>query len=617
MENYEDILNKVNSSLVKQKTQEIDRLLDDMSHSGSGLKKLGEILVAQGKISQEVLDATLIEQKQTQKKLGHILIQNNLISSSELSKALAEQLKLDYIDRIPYMDIEPTLIQNLNISFCNQNAIVPISEDKEAFTVAVADPLDISALNDIRVLLGKHVRRVVSSREMIELTINSLFERLDLGQQAKGLNEEEDDGSIAGLDDVQDLLHDNEEAPVRKEVSTIIRRGIIEKASDIHIEPFDDRVVVRFRVDGILREVRSIPKKYQSSITTRIKILSKLNIAESRIPQDGRISLRVGARDIDLRVSTLPIKYGERIVLRILDKSGGLPELSKLGLPDLLYKNFETLVKQKHGIVLVTGPTGSGKTTSLAASIMHINKPDISIITVEDPVEIQLPGVSQVEVNDKAGLTFAAALRSILRQNPNVILIGEIRDAETAQIAVQASMTGHLVFSTLHTNDTASSVTRLVDFGVEPFQITTTVLGILAVRLMRKLCDHCKELHDHTEEELSLLGLHKKNVQGKALYRVKASGCTQCKSTGYSGRIGIYELMVFDDNIRNFVLKSADGASLKKLCVKNGMQTLRDSAIIRVLNGQTSLQEAITVTQTESEDVEQHTDHKKGTEKGT
>jgi general secretion pathway protein E len=596
-----DILNKIPPETLNKQREDLTQFISQVSEEHPfSIKRLGEILIAQKKITPEALDAALSEQKQSQKKLGTILVQNNLITSSELSKSLATQLNLEYLEKIPYQEIDPSLVKDLNISFCLQNGIVPISEDKDSFTVAISDPLETSALNDIRILLGKHVRQIVSSREMIDITVNNLFERMELGQQSKELHEEDDDGSIAGLDDVQDLLLDNEEAPVRKEVSTIIRRGIIEKASDIHIEPYDDRVVVRFRVDGVLREVRTIPKKYQSSVTTRIKILSKLNIAESRIPQDGRISLKVGARDIDLRVSTLPIKYGERIVLRILDKSGGLPELSKLGLPPYIYHNFETLIKQKHGIVLVTGPTGSGKTTTLAASIMHINKPDISIITVEDPVEIQLPGVSQVEFNEKAGLTFAAALRSILRQNPNVMLIGEIRDAETAQIAVQASMTGHLVFSTLHTNDTASSVTRLVDFGVEPFQITTTVLGILAVRLMRKLCSQCKEVYDYSPQELKLLGLSPKDTQGKTLYRVKNAGCPTCKSTGYSGRIGIYELMIFDDPIRNFILKSADGASLKKLCMKNGMQTLRDSAVIRFLNGETSLQEAIAVTQVET-----------------
>jgi general secretion pathway protein E len=346
-----------------------------------------------------------------------------------------------------------------------------------------------------------------------------------------------------------------------------------------------------------------ISKKYQSSVTTRIKILAKLNIAESRLPQDGRITLKVGNREIDVRVSTLPIKFGERIVLRILDKSGGLPPLEKIGMPVALLKTFQQVILQKHGIILVTGPTGSGKTTTLASALMHLNTPEVSIITVEDPVEIQLPGVSQVEVNERAGLNFAAALRSILRQNPNIILIGEIRDSETAQIAVQASITGHLVFSTLHTNDTAASVTRLVDFGIEPFQITTAVVAILAVRLVRRVCFCCREEAQHTPEELSLIGLTSQNLRkDHILYKAKAQGCPQCKNSGYAGRIGIYELLVFDEEIRNFVLRSSDGASLKKMCVQRGMKTLRDSAQERFLNGETTLEEALYMTQSSNEE---------------
>ena len=597
-ENVSKILDKIDSSLFnKEKDFVNDHPLNKRIFSQD--KKLGEILKERGIITQEQLDFILKEQKDTGKRFGDLIRENRMVDDTTLSSSLAEQMNLPFYKVLPYQELSPTLVSKLTISFCTQNNIVPVSEDEFGVTVAVSDPLDTTGVSDLHLLLVKNIRRIVSPKDTIELAINSLFERLDLSEQVKVLEEDDDHGNIEGLDDVQDLLYDNEEAPVRKEVSTIIRRGIIDKASDIHIEPYEDRVSVRFRTDGVLRETRVVPKRYQSSITTRIKILAKLNIAESRIPQDGRISLKVGNRDIDVRVSTLPIKYGERIVLRILDKSSGLPELEKLGIPKKIFNDFESLIKQKHGIILVTGPTGSGKTTTLAASIMHINKPDISIITVEDPVEIQMPGVSQVEVNEQAGLTFAKALRSILRQNPNVILIGEIRDSETAQIAVQASMTGHLVLSTLHTNDTASSVTRLVDFGVEPFQITTTVNGILAVRLMRKLCKNCRKPYKYTKEELELFGIHEEDTKDLTLYRPKPSGCSNCKNTGFQGRIAIYELLVFNDDVRNFVLKSQDGASLKKMCVSKGMKTLRQNAIDRFLKGDTSLEEAITATQSE------------------
>jgi len=534
--------------------------------------------------------------------LAKLLLEKAIIDEFELFKAYADLFDIPYIETLNSLDIDAQIVKNLNISFCMKNLIVPIGQDEQNVTIAVNDPFDTANLDYMRLIFNKNIKRVLCQKTQIEETINNLFERVDVQEGgSKGLGQgDPDDDYIEGLDVAHDLLvEDTDEAPVRREVTMLIRRGISEKASDIHIEPFEERVSVRFRIDGRLREVRVIPKKYQSSVATRIKILAKLNIAESRIPQDGRISLKVGNREIDMRVSTLPIKYGERIVLRILDKSSGVPPLREMGLPPDVLKNFEILISQPHGIILVTGPTGSGKTTTLAAAIMQVNKPDISIITVEDPVEIQMPGVSQVEVNEKAGLTFAAALRSILRQNPNVILIGEIRDSETAKIATQAAITGHLVFSTLHTNDTAASVPRLVDFGIEPFQISTAVIGILAVRLVRRLCVSCRVETQHTEEELKSLELTLKDVAGKKLYKANKTGCQACRNTGYRGRMGVYELLVFNDTIRNFILKNIDGLSIKKLAVKLGMKTLRENAQERFLSGETSLVEARYATQTE------------------
>jgi general secretion pathway protein E len=588
--------------LAKIKAKNVTKVQPEHSLSS---KSLEHILIEEFQLTQAQWNEAYEEHSNTLKNIFEILLENDVIQEPDLLKAYAKHLNLEYLDNFPFHEINPKLIQKLSISFCLQNMFVPISEDDLNVIVAVTNPLDTVSIDDLRVLLNKNIKRIVAPKDLVEAAINNVFERQELVDQNKGLGSDDDIEGIEGLDVAHNLLQDNEEAPVRKEVTAIIRRSISEKASDIHIEPFEDRVSVRFRIDGRLKEVRVIPKKYQSSVSTRIKILAKLNIAESRLPQDGRITLKVGTREIDVRVSTLPIKFGERIVLRILDKSGGLPYLDDIGIPKSLLKNFKQVINQKHGIVLVTGPTGSGKTTTLASALMHINKPDVSIITVEDPVEIQLPGVSQVEVNEKAGLTFAAALRSILRQNPNIILIGEIRDAETAQIAVQASITGHLVFSTLHTNDTAASVTRLVDFGIEPFQITTSVVAILAVRLVRKVCFQCREEAQHTTAELELIGLTKKDAHGKTFYKAKVGGCPTCKTTGYSGRIGIYELLVFDEPVRNFVLKSSDGASLKKMCVQRGMKTLRDSAQERFLNGETTLEEALYATQSEHEHVQE------------
>jgi general secretion pathway protein E len=564
-----------------------------------GRKTLGEILVERKKITEEQLrEALKIQQlRGGTQKVGAILLESELIEQNDILQGLAIQLELPYLEQLPINDIDAELVRDLSIGFCSQNLVVPVSRDATGVTVAVNDPLNLGAVDDLRLILGNAIFRVVCPKQTIESAINSVFERQDMSREAnQGLvNDESDD--LAGLEEATDLLHDTEDAPVRREVSTIIRRAISEKASDIHIEPFEDRVSVRFRVDGSLREVRTIPKKYQANVTTRIKILGKLNIAESRIPQDGRISLRVGGRDCDVRVSALPTKFGERIVMRILDKSSGVRELAAMGMPERIFKAFEALIHSKHGIVLVTGPTGSGKTSTLSSSLMHINKPDVNIITVEDPVEVALPGVGQVEVNEKAGLTFAAGLRSILRQDPDVVLIGEIRDSETAQIAVQAAMTGHLVLSTLHTNDTASTVTRLADLGVEPFQITTTVLGVLAVRLMKRVCVTCRELTTHTPEELALLGLTPERAAGKKLYKARVNGCSSCKNIGYSGRAGIYELLVFDEAVKQQVVKSVDGAALRKIATTRGMTTLRDSAAERFLNGETTLDEALHKTQ--------------------
>ncbi len=568
------------------------------------VKSLKDILIEQHpsitKRVNEIIEDSFVE---TDVELADVLIEKAVIDEFDLFKAYAVMFDMPYLENITASEIDAQIVKDLNITFCMQNLIVPIAEDEFSVTLAVNDPFQTACLEYIRLIFNKTMKRVLCPQAIIEETINNLFERVDMHDGGGGLTSETDAEHIEGLDVAHDLLaQDTDEAPVRREVTLIIKRGITERASDIHIEPFEDKVSVRFRIDGRMKEVRVIPKRYQSSVATRIKILAKLNIAESRLPQDGRISLKVGNRDIDMRVSTLPIKYGERIVLRILDKSSGVPPLSKMGLPDEVLTNFQTLIQQKHGIILVTGPTGSGKTTTLAAALMTVNKPDISIITVEDPVEIQMPGVSQVEVNERAGLTFAAALRSILRQNPNVILIGEIRDSETAKIAVQASITGHLVFSTLHTNDTAASIPRLIDFGIEPFQITTAVLGVLAVRLVRRLCPTCRISTKYTKEELSTFDLTLADVKGKTLYKENEEGCAECKNTGYKGRMGVYELLIFDDVIRNFILKNSDGSTLKKLAIQRGMRTLRESAQDRFLNGETSLLEARYATQTEEFD---------------
>lgn len=599
------ILDRIDATQVERLESRLPSPADLLGRlSLSPRKPLGQILVENHKITQEQLIDALKEQTTRKEgRLGQILLENEYVGPNDLLMVLAVQFDLPFFDELPVGDIDPDMVKGLSRSFCLQNLIVPVSRDNFGVTVAVADPLDLAAVDDLRLLLGTPVYRIVCPKSVIDGAINNVFERKDMSDEvASATLDDSDAEGIEGLDDVHDLLDDSEEAPIRREVSLIIRRAIGERASDIHIESFEDRLIVRYRVDGRLREVKVIPKKHQSSITTRIKILGKLDIAESRIPQDGRIPLKVGGRDLDIRLSTLPTKWGERIVMRILDKSQGITELDKLGLGEEIYRGFERLLRQKHGILLVTGPTGSGKTTTLASAIMYINQPDKNIITIEDPVEIVLPGVGQVEVHDKAGLTFATSLRSILRQDPDVILVQEIRDNETANIAVQAAITGHLMLSTLHTNDTATAVTRLTDLGVENYQIASSVLGVLATRLMRTLCTVCRDRFQYSVEELALLGLKPEDVVGKKLFRARQGGCPSCKNSGYSGRTGIYELLVVDDFVRAQILKSPDGATLKKMLVGRGMKTLRDSAIDKFTQGLTSLEETLQATQMEDEE---------------
>jgi general secretion pathway protein E len=401
------------------------------------------------------------------------------------------------------------------------------------------------------------------------------------------------------LEEPQDLLDSSDEAPIIRLVNSLLFRAAKERASDIHIEPQEKDICVRFRVDGVLQEVIRPPKRFQNSIISRVKIMGGLNIAEKRLPQDGRIRVKLAGRDIDIRLSTTPTVYGERVVMRLLDKSTVLLDLVEIGMDKEQLRIMESLIHKSHGIILVTGPTGSGKTTTLYAALSKINRPDLNIMTIEDPVEYQLKGISQTPVNAKIELTFANGLRSFLRQDPDVIMVGEIRDLETAEIAIQASLTGHLVFSTVHTNDAAGAITRLVDMGVEPFLVASSLMGVLAQRLVRVLCKDCRMPYFPSPEELKEIGLTEKQVRevsGGMLY--KPVGCDACNNTGYRGRSGIYEMMLIDDDIRQLILKNVDSGTIKKQAVSSkGMRDLMDDGALKVLKGVTSIAEVLSVTQ--------------------
>ena len=566
-------------------------------------KTIGQILVENEAISEKQLMEALKDQStydEDQRKLGEVLVEKEFVTREDMLKALAIQLDLPYYDRLPINDIDPGLVDSIPIQFCRDNMLLPIARDDFNVTVAVSDPLNLFPIDDLRLILSTNINMIVCPPSIIENSINRVFERASDASQ-KVLDELNVDGvgEAGDLEETKDLLESSDdEKPIIRLVNSVLARAVKERASDIHIEPMENEVLVRFRIDGNLQDKTQIPKRHAGSLASRIKIIGKLNIAEKRIPQDGRIAIKVAGKDIDVRLSVLPVAYGERIVMRLLDKSSGGKRLDQMGLDQKVYEDFTSLVEQKHGIVLVTGPTGSGKSTLLYAALMHVNTSDINILTIEDPVEYQVSGIGQIEVKDKVGMTFASGLRAILRQDPDIIMIGEIRDGETARIAVQASITGHLVLSTLHTNDTASTVTRFLDFDVQPFQLSSAVLGIVATRLLRKLCPHCKEAYEPAEHELWMLGIAREDVPTKQIYRA-GLGCDKCFGTGYMGRTGVYELLKFDDEIRALILQTQDAKSIKKLAIQQGMTTLRDSALRKVILGETSLEEAINKTQTD------------------
>ena len=568
-------------------------------------KSLGEILLESTAITEDQLSEALKSQEMDLKsqKIGQILIKKEYLSEEEMLRSLAFQLSLPYYDRLPVNDIDPSLVENIPIQFCRDNQLLPIARDEFNVGVAVSDPLNIFPIDDLRLILSTNINLIVCSPTVIQNSINRVYERSnDASQKVIDELNVPEGGEDNLLEQTRDLLESSDdEKPIIRLVNGLLARAVKERASDIHIEPYENDIIVRFRVDGSLQDKMQVPKRHAGSLASRIKIIGKLNIAEKRVPQDGRISIRVAGKDVDVRLSVLPTAYGERIVMRLLDKSSGAKSLKQMNISDDVHSVWTSLIEKKHGIILVTGPTGSGKTTLLYASMMHINTSDINILTIEDPIEYQLAGVGQMEVKDKIGLTFSEGLRSILRQDPDVIMIGEIRDADTASIAVQSSLTGHLVFSTLHTNDAASTVTRLMDFDIQPFQITSALLGVMATRLVRKLCQSCREAYTPTKQNLKTLGRFADKVDGRKLYRA-GPGCEQCLNQCYRDRIGIHELLIIDDKMRQTIIEHQDAKIIKKAALENGMLTLRESALTKAIEGMTSLDEAIQRTQTDSID---------------
>ncbi len=553
-----------------------------------------ETLIKKGtSVSEEQLQTLLRAHDRKGQTFSDILGRMSFGTPEEALAELCKLLGVEFIKDIPVNDIPVDLVRGIPINYAKSQEVLPYKEEADRVLVLTTNPLNHKALEDLRVKFNKRVHPMATTSSRIQDAINRVYEKSTAALEGMDDIESEE----VDLDDpVIDLLESgDDDAPVIKLVNTLLFRAVKEKASDIHVEPYERDMVVRFRIDGILFDIFKPPKKLQNAITSRIKVMGNLNIAEKRLPQDGRIPLKLAGKDIDVRLSSVPTAFGERLVMRLQDRSNVVLELVQLGFsPDTLGK-LDDLLTKTYGIMLVTGPTGSGKSTTLYAAISKINKPDVNIITVEDPVEQRIHGIGQIQVNSKIGLTFATGLRSILRQDPDVVMIGEIRDLETAEIAINASLTGHLVLSTIHTNDSAGAFPRLIDMGCEPFLIATSIMGVVAQRLVRVLCPHCKEPHVATDVDLRSLELTREQVKDATIFR--HVGCNHCNQKGYVGRSVIQELLLINDDIRTMIMQRKDGSAIKKQAIANGMLTFRDHGIQKVLSGITTIEEVLSSTQ--------------------
>ncbi|MGD0623828.1 MAG: type II secretion system ATPase GspE [Thermodesulfobacteriota bacterium] len=561
-------------------------------------KIIAEIIQEQKGFSPEACGELVQAQKEKGTSLVSFLIQKGFMEEDDLLSTLAGKLRVPYLKDLEAEGLDPALVPRVPIAFSKKHKVVPVKMEDGILTVATLDPLNYEPLDDLRVMLGcREVRAVLSSEREVLGAINRFYEQsADTPEEMiQSMDTESSDRLLHELEETEDLLDVSDEAPVIKLVNLILFQAVKERASDIHIEAFQKELKVRYRIDGILYQRLNPPKRYQSAIVSRLKVMAKLDIAEKRLPQDGRIPIKIADKDIDIRVSIIPTTFGERVVLRLLDKSSVLFGMEEIGLSSDQLQILDSLIHRPNGILLVTGPTGSGKTTTLYAALSRINSPDKNIITIEDPVEYQLWGIGQIQVNPKIGLTFAHGLRSVLRHDPDVILVGEIRDTETAEIAIQAALTGHLVFSTLHTNDSASAATRLVDMGVEPFLVSSVVRAIVAQRLIRVVCPECKEGYVPEAEALRDIGIVPEQLEGGMVYRGK--GCPACSETGYRGRTGIYEMLIVSEAIRHLIMNKADSTSICRQAVEEGMKTLRDDGAQEVIAGVTTLEEVARVTQ--------------------
>jgi len=558
-------------------------------------QKIGEILIHLGKLSDSQLQEALVEQKNTKEKLGLVLINNDIISEDDLVTVYSMQLGYQKAEKDMLYNVQQEAASLVPEEFARQNAVLALSKSESSIIVAMEDPEDISCIDSLKRLTGLNPDVLVAGPTELSKALDEVYGEIkktgEVQEVIEGIK------VISGDEDHQEEVDlspdsvDAEDAPIVKLVNMILQESIKERATDIHIEPMENKVIIRIRIDGVLQIIMTPPITSLSGLVTRIKILSKLNIAEKRLSQDGRFTIKTTEKEIDVRVSILPTVYGEKIVMRLLDKTGFDFNLKSLGFEADMYKIFKKVISQPYGMVIVSGPTGSGKSTSLYASLKEIKSEEINITTVEDPVEYQLDGISQVQVFEDIGLTFASSLRSILRQDPDILLIGEIRDGETADIAVKFSLTGHLVFSTVHANDASSTITRLLDIGIPPFLVGSCVNLVMAQRLVRRLCKQCAEEYDPSDQELYAVGLDKKRIKGSKL--TKSSGCRKCRNTGYKGRTAIFEIIPMTREIRKLIFNNSNEDDIRTKALEDGMVSLRESGLRKVLDGTTSIQEIL------------------------
>ena len=562
-----------------------------MATAAAGTERLGDLLVREGLITREQLYKALEEQRSSGMRLGYVLVKLGLVQEIEITKMLARQYRVPAVD-LSRFEVDPKIIKLVPPDVAVKHDVLPLKREGRTLTVAMAEPTNVTVIEDLKFITRFDIFPVIAGEYTLRMAIERYYEQTDAQLETLLKDMAEEDLEVIEESEDEDApTQVADDAPVVKLINGILTDAVRRGASDVHIEPFEKEIRVRYRIDGALIEVMKPPIKLKAALTSRVKIMSNLNIAERRVPQDGRIKLKMGPRVIDFRVSTLPVIFGEKIVLRILDKGNLTLDLTKFGFEPQAEKDLMRAILNPYGMVLVTGPTGSGKTTTLYSALSRINTTEVNIMTAEDPVEYNIHGINQVLVRSEIGMTFAAALRAFLRQDPNIIMVGEIRDLETGSIAIKASLTGHLVLSTLHTNDAPSTVTRMIDMGIEPFNVASAVNLIVAQRLVRRICSACKAAYDPVPEEIHALALEPEEAKGLQFFR--GSGCDACNGTGYKGRAGLYEVMAMSPELRRMVLRGASTAELTDQAVSDGMLTLRMDGIVKIKKGITTLEEVV------------------------